>query len=48
MEVIIERCAGLDVHSEIIVACVMTRNQDEELFKETETFPTLTMFVAIY
>ena len=42
MDVFIERCAGLDVHSETIVACVLTGNHDEDLFKETETFPTLT------
>jgi transposase len=42
MEVFIERCAGLDVHSETIVACVITGNQEEEVLKETETFPTLT------
>jgi transposase len=42
MEVFIERCAGLDVHAETIVACVMTGNRDEDLFQETTTFPTLT------
>jgi transposase len=42
LEVFIERCAGLDVHSETIVACVMIGNRDEDLFQETETFPTLT------
>ena len=42
MEVFIERCAGLDVHSETIVACVITGRQDEDLVKVTESFPTLT------
>ncbi|NRD78030.1 IS110 family transposase [Bacillus sp. BRMEA1] len=42
MEVFIERCAGLDVHSETIVACIMTGRHDDELFKQTETFPTFT------
>ncbi|WP_144475931.1 IS110 family transposase [Cytobacillus oceanisediminis] len=42
MEVFIERCAGLDVHSETIVACVITGNHEEELVKVTESFPTLT------
>ncbi len=42
MEVFIERCAGLDVHSETIVACVLIGSKDDELIKETETFPTLT------
>jgi transposase len=31
MEVFIERCAGLDVHSESIVACVMIGSRDDEL-----------------
>ncbi|AGX06262.1 MULTISPECIES: IS110 family transposase [Bacillus] len=42
MDVFIERCAGLDVHSETIVACVLTGKQDEDLIRVTETFPTLT------
>jgi transposase len=42
MEVFIQRCAGLDVHSETIVACVITGDREEDLFKETATFPTLT------
>ena len=42
MEVFIERCAGLGVHSETNVACVITGRQDEDLVKMTESFPTLT------
>jgi transposase len=42
MEVFIERCAGLDVHSETVVACVITGKQEDQLVKVTETFPTLT------
>lgn len=42
MDVFIERCAGLDVHSETIVACVITGSREDELIQETETFPTLT------
>ena len=42
MEVFIEKCAGLDVHSETIVACVIKGAREDELVKETETFPTLT------
>jgi transposase len=38
----IESCAGLDVHSETIVACVLTGKQDEDFIGITETFPTLT------
>ena len=42
MEVFIEKCAGLDVHSETIVACIIKGAREDELVKETETFPTLT------
>lgn len=42
MEVFIESCAGLDIHSETIVACIMKGSQEDVYFKETETFPTLT------
>lgn len=42
MEVFIEKCAGLDVHSETIVACVIKGNHEDEMYIETETFPTLT------
>ncbi len=42
METLYKRCAGLDVHSETIVACVLTGDNDSSLSKEIETFPTLT------
>ena len=42
MDVIVERCAGLDVHSESIVACVLIQEEDGSLTKEIETFDTLT------
>jgi len=42
MEIFIESCAGLDVHSETIVACIIKGSREEEYFQEIETFPTLT------
>ena len=42
MEVFIEKCAGLDVHSETIVACVIKGKRENDVYTETETFPTLT------
>ncbi|WEG13746.1 IS110 family transposase [Pullulanibacillus sp. KACC 23026] len=42
METLYKRCAGLDVHSETIVACVLMGESETDLMKETETFPTLT------
>ena len=42
MEVFIKNCAGLDVHSETIVACVLKGRHENEVYQETETFPTLT------
>ena len=37
MEVIYERCCGLDVHKKTVVACVMTPEG-----KQTRTFGTMT------
>lgn len=42
MDVLFKRCAGLDVHSESIVACVLIENVNNDLTKEIETFGTLT------
>lgn len=42
LEVFIEKCAGLDVHSETIVACVIKGKRENDVYTETETFPTLT------
>lgn len=42
LEVFIEKCAGLDVHSETIVACVIKGTLENDVTIETETFPTLT------
>ncbi|MFC7372287.1 IS110 family transposase [Fictibacillus iocasae] len=42
MDVLVKRCAGLDVHSQTIVACVLIGEADEETQCVTETFPTLT------
>lgn len=42
METLYKRCAGLDVHSETIVACVLAGESETDIVKEIETFPTLT------
>ncbi|WP_273850602.1 IS110 family transposase, partial [Guptibacillus spartinae] len=42
MEVLYKQCAGLDVHSETIVASVLLEDDQRNVTKETETFPTLT------
>jgi transposase len=42
VETLYKRCAGLDVHSETIVACVLFGESDTDMEKEIETFPTLT------
>ncbi|WP_047914191.1 IS110 family transposase [Paenibacillus sp. TCA20] len=42
MEVLLPRCAGLDVHKETIVACVLIGEADQTLRSETKTFPTMT------
>jgi len=42
MDAILERCAGLDVHQETIVACVMFGPLDKRAKKEIRTFGTTT------
>lgn len=42
MDAILERCAGLDVHQETVVACVLTGPLDQKPKKETLTFGTTT------
>lgn len=42
METIIERCAGLDVHKDTVVACVRTTDERGERHQETATFSTTT------
>ncbi len=42
MEVIIERCCGLDVHQETVVACVLIGAPGERPSKEIRTFRTMT------
>lgn len=42
MEAMIERCAGLDVHQETVVACVLFGSLDEKPRKEIQTFSTTT------
>lgn len=42
MDVLINRCAGFDVHQKNIVVCMMIGERDEELKIETRTFPSMT------
>jgi transposase len=42
MQVIYERCCGIDVHKQTVVACVMVTDATGRLHKETRTFATLT------
>jgi len=42
MDAILERCAGLDVHQETVVACVLFGKLDRRAKKETKTFGTTT------
>ena len=42
MEAMVKRCAGLDVHQETIVACVLTGELDEKPKSEVRTFGTYT------
>lgn len=42
METLVTRCAGLDVHQETIVVCVLIGEAGETPRSETRTFPTMT------
>jgi transposase len=42
MEAILERCAGLDVHQETVVACVLSGPLDRSPAREIRTFGTMT------
>jgi transposase len=42
MQVIHERCAGLDVHKKTVVACVMITQADGNVERHTATFGTMT------
>lgn len=42
MEVMYSRCAGMDVHKETIVVCVLTPGEEDQVEKETRTFGTMT------
>ncbi|GAC41136.1 hypothetical protein [Paenibacillus popilliae] len=41
MEVLLESCAGMDVHQETIVVCVLTTDASGEVQSEVRTFGTL-------
>jgi len=43
MEVVHERCAGLDVHKKTVVACRIVRQEDGTWQSETRTFGTMTV-----
>ena len=42
LQVIHERCAGLDVHKKTVVACVLVSRQDGQVQQEVRTFGTTT------
>ena len=42
MQVVYQRCCGLDVHKKIIVACLMVIGVDGRLSKEIRSFGTMT------
>jgi transposase len=42
MDAILERCAGLDVHQETVVACILTGRLDKKPRQEIQTFGTTT------
>jgi transposase len=47
MQVQYERCCGVDVHKETVVACVIVPGADGKPVKETRTFSTMTGDLAV-
>ena len=43
MDVVVERCAGLDVHKDTVVACVRTPGKGGRREQTTRTFKTMTI-----
>jgi transposase len=46
MQVIYERCCGIDVHKQTVVACAVVPGADGQALKETRTFGTMTEHLA--
>ena len=42
MQVVYERCCGIDVHKQTVVACAVVPGTDGQALKETRTFATMT------
>src|SRR5215472_945796 len=42
MQIVFDRCAGLDVHKKSVMACLITTSDDGERRKERQTFSTMT------
>ena len=42
MEVVHERCCGLDVHKKTVVACLVTPGRGGQATREVRTFSTMT------
>ena len=42
MEVVDERCGGLDIHKRTVVACLLTPGADRQPVKEVRTYGTVT------
>jgi transposase len=47
MEVVFERCCGLDVHKAIVVACLWMRDQSGKVHKEIQKFGTMTVDLVV-
>jgi transposase len=43
MRVLYERCCGLDIHKQFVVACVLATGSDGAVQKEVRTYSTMTV-----
>ena len=42
MQVVHDRCCGLDIHKRTVVACVLWTREEGTVRKEVRTYPTMT------
>jgi transposase len=47
MQVLYERCCGLDVHKKTVLACVVITSPDGQVHKQVRTFATTTASLLV-
>jgi transposase len=42
MQVVYQRCCGIDIHKKLVVACLLGLDKDGQLHKQIRSFSTMT------